>query len=384
MGLRPRDCCQRQSPGALATAGALTHEWAVSLATCSKVFHVGYWKDHRHDGRAFKHYSWFGLLSIEAMLGPEQIARIDAKTFQDPLGELAATMVQKVFREGSQHVTGPPYVAEDIAILIRYGASVYNLLNYLNADQRRKEDCYWYVRYGVTGMSLVRSIIDCLYNVIAILENPAEKGVQYRKSGLKKALDDLDEDLKRCAGQQDREEFLKQRRKAVELLVRLSGFNTDEVMQLKKHELWPTFGMYINALQPGGTRTGLQQFLRTFAHLEWRQYSALSHGAYEAFIGTLGMVPVGAYYMHDFLPHEQRDQLEETYDAFLSMHIGRSATVLLCILTEIQAHCRFDDANINERICNIWHALLPLRTTQELYDARYDKLMAERGIQRAR
>jgi hypothetical protein len=108
-------------------------------------------------------------------------------------------MVQKVFREGGQHIAGPPYVGEDIATLIRYGASVYNLLNYLNADERRKEDCYWYVRYGVTGMSLVRSLIDCLYNVTAILENPPEKSPNYRKSGLKKTLDDIDEDLKRYA-----------------------------------------------------------------------------------------------------------------------------------------------------------------------------------------
>ncbi|MGI8990580.1 MAG: hypothetical protein ACR2I2_13505 [Bryobacteraceae bacterium] len=315
---------------------------------------------------------------------PEQIIRIDAKTFQDSLGELAATMVQKVFREGRQHIAGPLYVGEDIAMLIRYGASVYNLLNYLNADERRKEDCYWYVRYGVTGMSLVRSLIDCLYNVVAILEDPAEKAPQYRKSGLKKTLDDIDEDLKQYADQQDRQESLQQRRKTVELLVQGSGFTIDEVMQLKKHEMWPTFGTYVNTMQPGGVRTEIQEFLKTFAHLEWRQYSALSHGAYEAFIGTLGMVPVGAYYMNDFLPHEVRDKLDETYDLFLSMHIGRSATVLLCMLTEIQVHCGFDGANINERICKVWAALLPVPETKELYDGRYSELMKNRGIEKAR
>ena len=49
-----------------------------------------------------------------------------------------------------------------------------------------------------------RSLIDCLYNVVAILEDPVEKGPQYRKSGLKKTLDDIDEDLRRYADQQDR------------------------------------------------------------------------------------------------------------------------------------------------------------------------------------
>jgi len=116
--------------------------------------------------------------------------RIDAKTFQIPLGELAATMVEKVFREGHQHIVGPVYIREDLATLLRYAASVYNLLFYLNADERRRGDPYWYVRYGVTAMSLVRSLIDCLYNVIAILEDPAVKGPQYRKSGLHKTLRD--------------------------------------------------------------------------------------------------------------------------------------------------------------------------------------------------
>ena len=57
---------------------------------------------------------------------------------------------------------------------------------------------------------------------------------------------------------------------------------------------------YINDLQPGGVRSANQQFLKTFTYMEWRRYSGLSHGASEAFIGMLGMVPIGAYFMDDF------------------------------------------------------------------------------------
>jgi hypothetical protein len=305
------------------------------------------------------------------MIDEKNIIRVDAKTFQDALGELAATMVQKVFREGHEHIRGPAFVREDIATLIRYAASVYNLLNYLNADERRKEDCWWYVRYGVTAMSLVRVLIDCLYNVTAILENPTEKGPAYRKSGLKKTLDDLDEDFRLYEGQSDRQQYITQRRKAVETLIRLSGFTLGEIIALPKHDIWLTFGAYINKMQPGGTLTRNQQFLKTFAHQEWRQYSALSHEAYEAFIGMLGTVPVGAYYIDDFMPHDQRSRVEESYTFFLSTHLARSAAVLLCVLTEIQAHCRFDGANINQRICKVWDALRPLPEAEELYDGRY-------------
>jgi hypothetical protein len=311
-----------------------------------------------------------------------QAVRVDAKTFQDALGELAKTMVNKVFREGRQHIPGPPYVSEDITMLIRYGTSVYNLLNYLNADERRKNDSYWYLRYGVTGMSLVRCLIDCLYNVTAILEDPQERAVSYRKSGLRKTLDDIEEDFQRYGGDPDSREFLDQRRKAVDLLVRMSDFTVDELMELKKHEMWPTFGQYVNTLQAGGTRSPNQEFLKMFTYLHWRQYSALSHGAYEGFIGTLGTIPVGSYYMDDWLPPELRDKLDDTYGYFLGTHIGRSATVLLCLLTEIQAYCRFDGANIDDRLCKTWGALLPLHATKELYDGRYAGLMREKGIVR--
>jgi hypothetical protein len=46
------------------------------------------------------------------MIDEKNIIRVDAKTFQDALGELAATMVQKLFREGPEHIRGPEYIRE--------------------------------------------------------------------------------------------------------------------------------------------------------------------------------------------------------------------------------------------------------------------------------
>jgi hypothetical protein len=77
-----------------------------------------------------------------------------------------------------------------------------------------------------------------------------------------------------------------------------------------------------------------------------------------------------------------RDKIDDTYDIFLSTHIGRAATVLLCMITEIQAYSRFDGHSINERICRVWKALLPLFESKELYDGRYERLIADQGISR--
>lgn len=303
--------------------------------------------------------------------------RVDARAFQEPLARLADTIVEKVFREGVAYGGWPSCVSEDISMMLRYSRSIYNLLFYLNADTRRREDHNWTVHYGVTAMSLVRSLIDCLYNVTAILQNPSVNGSDYRKSGLKKVLRDLVEEQQAHQGDPEWEEWYKQRRGAVELLIRGSGFDVTEV---EKHQSWPTLGIYVGREGAGATLTEHQKFLKTFTHLGWRQYSALSHGSYEAFTGTLGNIPIGAYYVTDFLPHENREKVEESYELFVSTHIGRAATVLLCLLTEVQAYCRFDGANINGRIAKIWEILLPRLEVKELYDSRYATLMRERGI----
>jgi hypothetical protein len=113
-----------------------------------------------------------------------------------------------VFREGTDRRRAPSFVGEDIAIIFRHAMNTYRLLFYLNADERRNNDSYWRVAYGVAGMPLVRSLIDCLYNVTAILQNPAEQGRAYRRSGIKKTLNDLDEDYRRYHDQPQWEAYI--------------------------------------------------------------------------------------------------------------------------------------------------------------------------------
>jgi hypothetical protein len=193
--------------------------------------------------------------------------RVDAKSFQEPLAWLSETVFEKVFREGVFHVGWPQYVAEDIAMMLRYSRSIYNLLFYLNADEHREDYLSWRMHYGVTAMSLVRSLIDCLYNITAILENPAERGAAYRKSGLRRTLNDLEEDRQVYAGQPKWEEWVDSRRGPVEMLIRKSGFTMDDVI---KQPMWPTLGKYLSDVKAGVPMSPNQQFLKTFTHLEWR------------------------------------------------------------------------------------------------------------------
>jgi hypothetical protein len=67
----------------------------------------------------------------------------------------------------------------------------------------------------------------------------------------------------------------------------------------------------------------------------------------------------------------------------IARHVPRVAAILLCTPTEVQAYFRFDrdqSAHINQRLHQVWDALLHVPEIKELYDERYAKLMSDKGI----
>jgi hypothetical protein len=304
----------------------------------------------------------------------EELFHIDATTFQEPLGKLAEVLAQKLNREAPKIIPDPQFVANDLYVLTRKAMRTYDLLFYLNADERREGDCYWRNVYSVAAFPLIRTMIDCLFNITTILQEPAKNGLWFRKSGFKKALDALKEDESRYSGQPKWDSWIARMRNMLDVGIRLSGLTLSEVETHKPS--WPTLGKYVLDKKIGGTTTAHQDFLRTSSYGRWREYSAMSHGAYE------GLLPVACFYVQDSMLHEQRASIDETFPRVLSMHIGRAAGIILSIVTELQAYFSFDDdgARINERIHKMWKVLMPVPEIKELYDEHYDALMKSRNI----
>lgn len=301
------------------------------------------------------------------------MAYIDAKTFQKPLGDLTETLAQKVKREAPATLSGPGFIAVDLHVLIRQAMRTYDLLFYINADDRRKGDCFWKPEYSIVALPLVRNMIDCLYNITAILQDPRRNGPWFRKSGYKRALKALDADMSRYGGQKKWDDWISERRKQIEFDIRVNDLDVDDITKTRRPE-WPTMGKYIADKPKGGNYTPHQEFLRRFTYGPWREYSAMAHGAFE------GLTEAGKYYVADSMPHEERPKLEEFHFREVSMHLARSATILLCLVTELQAFFRFDGARINERIRKMWTALMPVFEAEELYNERYAQLMKDRNM----
>lgn len=293
---------------------------------------------------------------------------IDAKTFQQQLGRLANTIALKVEREAAKSIK-PQFTAVDITVMLRHSLSCYELICLVNADETRKRGG-WKPGYPASLFSVNRSMIDCLYNITVLLRFPS-KGYAFRESGYRYALESLEADKRRYGRRKAWQAYIKEMRTRLRGAMDADGIT---LAQVKAAKTWPTLSRYLK-VPKGGSLTPHQQFLKELSLVFWQEYSAMTHGVFQ------GLLPIAMFYMPDKIPHEQRGQFDDAVERFIATHLLRSAGILLCTLTEVQAAFRFfDEARINERLLKVWKALLQVPEVKELYDGRYKQLMQEKGI----
>ncbi len=296
---------------------------------------------------------------------------IDASTFQKPLAELALTMAFKVEREGTPLLGAPAYVAVDVGVLLRMSNETLNLLFYINADERVEQDCFFRPIYSIVALPLVRNMIDNLYNITYILEDPIHRGRAFRLSGIKKTQKDLAEDEARYSGLSEWDSWIDESKSKLSLY--MCGLGTTKT-EVASQADWMTLGKYLSQKGPGGTLTDHQKYLAFFMHGPWREYSALAHGGPEA------LFDVGMFYRYKEQPFDDRPMIDDALARVRTLHLMRAAVVLTSKITELQAHFHFRDANIDARVHKVWNALTVHPEAKELYDGRYAQLMKDKGI----
>jgi hypothetical protein len=181
----------------------------------------------------------------------------------------------------------------------------------------------------------------------------------------------LDEDQARYGGKLEWDEWIAKGRGEIDWDLRNNRLTASDVLAEQE---WPTLGRYVKSPQAGGIFTPHQQFLQALVYGPWREYSAMAHGASE------GLLRTAVFYVTDSLPHEERPALDDGHLRLLGSHLAQAAGILLCIVTELQAHFHFDGASIDERIHKMWNALMPTFAVKELYSERYEQLMKDKGI----
>jgi hypothetical protein len=297
----------------------------------------------------------------------DELIHLDATTFQKPLADLSYTIALKVQREGPKILPIPNYASADIYVMLRQADHTYDLFCFLNADDRHPN---WRPAYSVVVLPLIRCMIDCLYNITVILENPGVKGPQFRQSGFKLALEALKSDEERYGGDVKWDDYIAESRKNIDLFMRASGLT---MLEVQNAQTWPTLSGYLRP-KKNIPLTPHQQFLKNLTFGFWQEYSGMAHATFQ------GLLPTAIAYMSGDVPHENQAQTDATVNKMIYLSVSRVAAILLSMLTEVQAYFRFDGSRINQRLHEVWNALIPVLEIKELYDKRYAQLMKDKNI----
>jgi len=295
---------------------------------------------------------------------------LDTSTFRHKLDQLTDTIAYKVQREGYHRGLKPDSVADSIYYQLQLTGQIYYLFFYLNADKRRKEDCDWRVGFSAAILPLIRTMIDCLYNITAILQDPPFYGRWFRLSGYTNFLEALDADEKRYGGQPRWDWYVATYRGKARESIRIDGFNEAEA---RASNYWLTLKRYIDDAKQGFSARH-QNFLKILTLGFWKEYSGISHGTFN------GLLPIALFLAPNDVPHEHRASVETASGGMISLNIARVAAILTCTLTEVQGSCHVDGARINQSLHEIWNVLVVVLEIKGLYDERYSQLMKEKGI----
>lgn len=259
---------------------------------------------------------------------------------------------------------GSSPVPVDIGVILRQLNQTYNLIRFINADETRFGVVGYLQPYSFVSLPLVRTMIDGFYNCTALLYNPSNSHT-FRISGYFRIREAIRTDEARYSNDPAWRQYLDVVRGNLQKGMRADGF-TDADLDNKANE-WPLLGKYL------GTKpdTPHKQMLRKLTLGFWKEYSSISHASYDGLVNIFPMIAM------DRLPHEKRPIVDEAVDRFITMHFGRAAGVLLCLLTQIQHYFRFDGADIDKRLGEIWGALIPMLEVRELYEFKFRSLLKE-------
>ena len=256
----------------------------------------------------------------------------------------------------------------DTGVILRQIAWTFKLLRFVNADDTRFNNSGYRHAYSFVILPLIRTMIDGFYNCTAMLDDPSRSRV-FRISGYYRMREALRADETKYSQNPSYKEFLAKTRTNLDKGMQIENISDHDLDN--KANKWPLLGDYLRS-QP---RTPHKELLRKLTLGFWKEYSSISHASFD------GLVSLYPFIAGDRIPHDERDGLVEAADRHISTHIGRAASILLCLLTEIQHFYKFDSADIDDRLGKIWSALIPMVEVRELYDARYKGLLKNPAVE---
>lgn len=305
---------------------------------------------------------------VEKELGPRS-EMVNAEPYCLPLVELSRRLTLHLER-----AAGPPNTNEDpayyIARILRHSSATYHLLLWINAEDTRFGAIGYYPIFSSVSLPLIRTMIDCFYNATLLLNYP-DWLKRYKISSYYRIKKTIERSESSNSNKEDIEvtHSLTRQKEALAHAMQKDGINEQDLGN--KAKKWPLLSEYVNSAT--GKDEKYRNLLNMFMRGAWDEYSSISHASYSAYLDSFLSDTIAK----DCITDEQRR--EETGERWLNgqitWHIGRAASTLLSLITEIQAAFDFEIPKIDEQLLSIWTSMLGLDEPKELYSFRYREIL---------
>ena len=288
----------------------------------------------------------------------------DMSRIQRKLDMLLAATVNKLKNEWPPKFAHISLAQYFFRITVNYARQVYNAICYLCADKRLTEPG-WSWGYVFMLPPLNRTILDSVFNVVFMLEDLEERWPWYCQSGWREEKEKLERCKTAYPGLPGWDTWVNSFSEVVQRGIEEFGISKEKVANPKLIKpLWPNpgkmpnFGVNPNFLPP------TRQFLQHLNDWFYRELSAQAHLSFH------GMMILGAGILHNTVDKETREQMQrDTLPLFRGQQVGRTVTLLLCLLSEMDHYFKLGPGL---QILELWLIVNErVPETKEIFEIRY-------------
>jgi hypothetical protein len=298
------------------------------------------------------------------MKPPTQERVFHMSRVQEKLDRLALAMAYKLEREWPSHYRTLNFAQINLALSVRLCRHKYRAVCYLCAGDTQ-DDYRWRAEYTLVLPEIARTVLDCLCNVIFMLEDLPNRSDWYLKSGWHEARKEFLLFESEYKDDPEWDNWFRSFKKLLDDGVINFRISPEELSGEQKIPDWPTPGRMADYKIDPLARPPARQFLKYLNDWFYKELSAISHTSFFGIIKTNGLI------MMRELSSPQQDLIEQTLvPRHIYLYVSRVVILLLCLLSELQLHFKFDD--LGDRLVELWreiYAVVP--EGKDLYLHRY-------------
>jgi hypothetical protein len=237
----------------------------------------------------------------------------------------------------------------------RLARSTFRTISYLCADIRQTQhDWNWETTLVLPALN--RTILDSVFSIVFMLEDPANRSRWYHESGFREAKEELERYKNQYAALPEWEEWLKGYEQIVNDGIMQFGVSPEALDLKRKYKWWPNPGSMPREASPK-----TREFLRYLSDWFYREMSSQVH------LSLLGTVKFGSLIAPELFDKERQETI--SFPRFRALQLGRTVTLLLCLVSEIEYYFSF---GMNHRVLELWQVVIEnIPETAEIFRKRY-------------